>query len=228
MLPERQIEIPHKKKIASLIDHTLLKQNASSRQVEDFCRQAAKYPFATVCINPCHVKIALEELKGSDIKVCTVAGFPLGASADGVKAFEAGKATDDGAQEVDMVINIGALKDGNYVYVEKDIKSVVQAVKGLIVKVIIETQFLNEQEKEMACKIAQNAGAHFVKTSTGMFGGGATVEDVALLRSVVGTGMGVKAAGGVRTLKDILMMVEAGANRIGTSSAITIMQELGK
>ncbi len=214
--------------IAAMIDHTLLKPTATVEQVSKLCSEAKEYHFASVCVNPCYVKLASGLLKGSDVKVCTVIGFPLGAAASEVKAYEAERAVMDGAQEVDMVINIGALKGGSINLVEKDISEVVRASHGAVVKVIIETCFLTDEEKEAACRLAQKAGAHFVKTSTGFGTAGATVEDVALMRKTVGESMGVKASGGIRSLADVLALVEAGASRIGASSGVAIMEELLK
>lgn len=213
-------------KLASMIDHTLLKATATSEQIRQYCSQAKEYEFASVCVNPCYVKLVAEELKNTSVKVCTVIGFPLGANTTEVKAFEARKAVEEGAHEVDMVIHVGALKEGKVEYVENEIRAVVLAAKDATVKVIIETCYLTDEEKEIACKAAQKAGAHFVKTSTGFGTGGATVEDIALMRRTVGDSMEVKASGGVRSLKDAAAMIEAGANRIGTSSGIAILEEL--
>ncbi len=215
-----------KKTLASMIDHTLLKPTAEKKDVVELCRQAKENSFASVCVNPWFVKLAAQELKGTDVKVCTVVGFPLGANATETKAFEARKAVEDGAEEVDMVINIGALKSGDHEYVKNDIAAVVNASGDALVKVIIETCFLTDEEKVAACKLAKEAGAGFVKTSTGFGTGGATVEDVALMRKTVGDTVGVKASGGVRSLKDALAVIEAGANRIGTSSGVKIIEEL--
>jgi len=212
--------------LASFIDHTILKADATEQQVLDCCRQARENGFASVCINPVHVPMAAAQLAGSGVKVCTVIGFPLGASSSEVKAFEASVAVREGAEEIDMVINIGALKDGKYDFVENDIRSVVKASGKAIVKVIIETCYLTDEEKVKACKLAVKAGAGFVKTSTGFGPAGATVSDVALMRATVGNDIGVKAAGGVRSLKDAVEMLEAGASRLGTSSGIKIIGEL--
>lgn len=213
------------KAVASYIDHTILMATATRVQVKQLCKEASQYNFASVCVNPCHVKLAANELKGTDVKVCTVIGFPLGANDTGVKAFEANKAVSDGALEIDMVINIGALKDGDLEFVENDIKEVVKASHGAIVKVIIETCYLTREEKILASKLAKKAGAHFVKSSTGFGTSGATKEDIALMRQIVGYEMGVKASGGVRNLQDTLEMIDAGASRIGTSSGISILNE---
>lgn len=215
-----------KNEIARMIDHTILKADAGEEKVKEVCREAIKYNFASVCINPCNVALAHEMLKASNVKVCTVIGFPLGAATTEVKAFEAKDAVSKGADEVDMVINIGRLKDGNYDYVEKDIKAVVQAVKGTaLTKVIIETCLLTDEEKVKACEIAKKAGADFVKTSTGFSTAGAKAEDVKLMRKTVGNKIGVKAAGGIRTYEDAVKMVEAGASRIGASASIAICEK---
>lgn len=209
---------------AKMIDHTLLKAEATQEQIIKLCAEAKEYGFASVCVNPVWVKTASEELKGSDVKVCTVIGFPLGANTPETKAFEANNAIENGATEVDMVINIGALKDKNDELVERDIRAVVNAAKGkALVKVIIEACLLTDEEKVRACELAVKAGADFVKTSTGFSTHGATVEDVALMRKTVGPDIGVKASGGVRDLNGLKAMVEAGANRIGASSGVKIM-----
>jgi len=212
---------------ASMIDHTLLKAEASKEQIEKLCAEAKEFGFASVCVNPTWVKYCSELLQNSDVLVCTVIGFPLGANTPAVKAFEAKDAIENGAQEVDMVINIGALKDRNYEQVQADIAAVVEAAKGsAIVKVIIETCLLTEEEKVKACELSVAAGADFVKTSTGFSTGGATAEDIALMRKTVGPELGVKASGGVRSLEDMQKMVEAGATRIGASSGVAIMKGL--
>lgn len=214
-----------KKKIASMIDHTILKPEATSADVEKICAEAVKYGFASVCINPCHVKRAAELLKGSSVKTCTVIGFPLGANTTEVKVYEASKAVEDGADEVDMVINVGALKDKNYDYVYTDIKRLVDAVKGkALVKVILETCLLTDEEKVKACEIVKQAGADFVKTSTGFNKSGANAHDVELMRKTVGQDMGVKASGGVRTYEDAVNMINAGASRIGASASVKIVE----
>lgn len=213
------------KDIARMIDHTLLKPEATAAQIEKLCNEAKEYGFASVCVNPWHVPLASKLLEGSPVKVCTVIGFPLGANTSTIKAIEAREAVGNGASEVDMVINIGALKAGDLSTVKKDIEAVVGAVEeGVIVKVIIETCLLTNEEKEQACRLAKEAGADFVKTSTGFSTGGATVEDVALMRRVVGESMGVKASGGVRDYETAVKMIEAGATRIGTSSGVTIVK----
>jgi len=213
--------------IASLIDHTLLKPEATPEQIAQLCAEAKTHGFATVCVNPIYVKLAARLLKGSPVKVCAVVGFPLGATLSQVKAFEARKAIRSGASEIDMVIPVGALKAGDDDLVEKDIVEVVEAchTRGAICKVIIETCYLTDEEKVRACKIAKRAGADFVKTSTGFGPAGATAADVALMRRTVGPGMGVKAAGGIRTLATLKEMVAAGAGRVGASASVRIMEE---
>lgn len=215
------------KNYAKMIDHTLLKAEATKEQIEKICAEAKQFGFASVCVNPTWVKYCSELLQGTDVLVCTVIGFPLGANTSTVKAFEAKDAIANGAKEVDMVINIGALKDKNYELVQADIASVVEAAKGnAIVKVIIETCLLTDEEKVKACELSVAAGADFVKTSTGFSTGGATAEDIALMRKTVGPDLGVKASGGVRSLEDMKKMVEAGATRIGASSGVAIMNGL--
>ena len=213
--------------IAKYIDHTNLKAYTSKEDIIKLCEEAKKYNFYAVCVNPYRVKLAKKQLQGTNIKVATVIGFPLGATPTEVKVFEAKKALEDGADEVDMVLNIGALKDKDYKYVRNDIAEVVRIAheKGAIVKVIIETCYLSDNEKEIACKLAMEAGADFVKTSTGFGTGGATIEDVKLMRKVVGDKLGVKAAGGIRTYEEALAMINAGANRIGTSSGVKIIEK---
>lgn len=213
--------------IAAYIDHTLLKPEATKSQVVQLCKEAAEYKFASVCVNPTWVETAAAELTNSEVKVCTVIGFPLGASTPETKAFETTDAISKGANEIDMVLNIGALKSGDTAHVLKDIEAVVEAAKGhAIVKVIIETCLLTDEEKETASRLSKEAGADFVKTSTGFSTGGATVEDVKLMRKTVGADLGVKASGGVRSLEDVEAMIEAGATRIGASSGVKIMQGL--
>ncbi|EKN71105.1 deoxyribose-phosphate aldolase [Schinkia azotoformans] len=213
------------KNLAGLIDHTLLKANATKAEVMKLLEEAKQYQFASVCINPTWVETAAEFLHNTpEVKVCTVIGFPLGATTPEVKAFETKNAIENGANEVDMVINIGALKDRQYDLVETDIKAVVDAAKGkALTKVIIETCLLTDEEKEKACELAVKAGTDFVKTSTGFSTGGATIEDVALMRKTVGPGIGVKASGGVRNLEDAEAVIKAGANRIGASSGVEIV-----
>ena len=212
---------------ARMIDHTLLKAEATKEQIEKLCAEAKQFSFASVCVNPTWVKYSSELLQDSDVLVCTVIGFPLGANTSAVKAFEAKDAIAKGAKEVDMVINIGALKNKKYDLVQADIEAVVEAAKGgALVKVIIETCLLTEEEKVKACELAVAAGTDYVKTSTGFSTGGATAEDIALMRKTVGPELGVKASGGVRSLEDMKKMVEAGATRIGASSGVAIMNGL--
>lgn len=211
---------------ASMIDHTLLKAEATQAQIAKICEEAKKYGFASVCVNPTWVKFSADQLAGTAVKVCTVIGFPLGATTSAVKAFETKDAIANGAGEIDMVINIGALKDGNFDLVREDIKAVVDAANGTLVKVIIESCLLTDEEKVKACELAVEAGADFVKTSTGFSTGGATAEDIALMRKTVGPEIGVKASGGVRSLEDMQLMVENGATRIGASSGVAIMNGL--
>lgn len=209
--------------IAKIIDHTILKPEASEEAVKRICEEALKYKFASVCVNPTNVELVAEILKNSEVKVCTVIGFPLGANTTEVKVFETEDAIKRGAQEVDMVINIGKLKSGHFEYVRNDIKAVVNAAKGkALTKVIIETCLLNNEEKILACKLAKEAGADFVKTSTGFSSGGATPEDVKLMRDTVGMDMGVKASGGVRNRTDAENVIKAGASRIGASASVAI------
>ncbi len=209
--------------MAGYIDHTLLKPEATKAQIEELCREAIKYSFYSVCINPSYVKKAAQALQGSAVRICCVIGFPLGATTTAVKAFEAAEAVENGAAEIDMVIHVGALKDKREAYVIADIAAVVKAAGGCPVKVIIETGLLTEDEKVSACKLAKKAGASYVKTSTGFGPGGATVADVMLMRETVGPELGVKASGGVRDLDAALQMIEAGATRIGTSSGVSIV-----
>ena len=212
---------------ASLIDHTLLKPEATESDIKKLCEEAVQFGFASVCVNPAWVKRAAEFLKGSSVPVCTVIGFPLGATLPDVKAFEARRSIFNGAREVDMVINIGALKSGDDCLVEDDIKAVVEAAheNGILCKVIIETALLTDEEKVRACLASKNAGADFVKTSTGFAKGGATADDVALMRRTVGKALGVKASGGVKGIEDARAMFEAGATRIGASVGVKIAQE---
>lgn len=214
-----------RKELARMIDYTLLDPSATRDQVERLCEVAKSYDVYAVCVNPTWVSLAVSTLRGTEVKVCSTVGFPLGASLTAVKAFEAETAVGLGAAEVDMVMNIGALKSQDLAFVREDIEQVVKACEKAPVKVIIETGFLNDQEKVQACRLAQEAGAAFVKTSTGFGSGGATVTDVMLMRKTVGNRLGVKAAGGIRTFRDCVAMIEAGANRIGTSSAIQILKE---
>ncbi len=213
-------------KLNKYIDHTLLKPDATKDQIEKLITEAKKYDFASVCVNPTWVATAAEGLAGTDVKVCTVIGFPLGANTSAVKAFETKDAIANGADEVDMVINIGALKAGDNQAVEADIRAVVEAANGTLTKVIIEACLLTDEEKVRACQLAQKAGADFVKTSTGFSTGGATVADVALMRQTVGPDMGVKASGGARSYEDTIAFIEAGASRIGASAGVAIMEGL--
>ncbi|MGE7623302.1 deoxyribose-phosphate aldolase [Viridibacillus sp. NPDC096237] len=214
------------KNYALLIDHTLLKPEATKEQIATLCQEAKKYDFASVCVNPTWVAEAAKHLEGAKSVVCTVIGFPLGAQTSATKAFETKDAIANGASEIDMVINIGALKSGQLDVVKSDIKAVVDAANGTLVKVIIETCLLTEEEKVVACQLSKEVGADFVKTSTGFSTGGATAADIALMRKTVGPEMGVKASGGVRSLEDLETMVEAGATRIGASSGVKIMNGL--
>ncbi|MEB6613419.1 deoxyribose-phosphate aldolase [Staphylococcus pasteuri] len=208
------------------IDHTQLKPESTREQIDKIINEAKEYGFKSICVNPTHVKYSAEQLKGTDVLVCTVIGFPLGASTKEVKAFETKNAIENGASEIDMVINIGALKDGRLDEVKDDIESVVKASNGKTVKVIIETVLLTDEEKVTACKIAKEAGADFVKTSTGFAGGGATASDVKLMKDTVGEALEVKASGGVRNLEDFNNMLDAGATRIGASAGVQIIQGL--
>lgn len=211
--------------MAGYIDHTLLKPEAKREDIIRLCREALQNNFYSVCINPSFVQTAVYELKDSAVKVCAVIGFPLGATTTATKAFEATEALASGAEEVDMVIHVGALKGGEEDYVRDDIAAVVKVACGKTVKVIIESGLLTDSEKVLACRLAKEAGAGFVKTSTGFGPGGATVGDIRLMRETVGPDLGVKASGGVRTLETARLMIEAGATRIGTSSGITIVQQ---
>lgn len=211
--------------LAAYIDHTLLKPEATRTDIVKLCREALKYQFHTVCINPSYLAVAANELAGSAVRVCVVVGFPLGATTTAVKAFETAEAVKGGAEEIDMVLHVGALKDGDKDYVLKDISAVVQAARGKTVKVIIESGLLIKEEKELACRLALQAGADMVKNSTGFGPGEATVADVQLMRGTVGPEMGVKASAGVRSAKTAREMIKAGANRIGTSSGVKIVGE---
>ena len=217
----------NKNELARMIDHTLLKPEATGEMIDQLCAEAKEYEFASVCVNPTWVARSYQNLQDSPVLVCTVIGFPLGATTKEVKAFEATKSIADGAKEVDMVINIGALKTKDYQVVEEDIQAVVEASKGkALVKVILETGLLTDEEKVIASKLSKNAGADYVKTSTGFGHGGATYEDIQLMRKTVGPEMGVKASGGVRDFAGALKMIEAGATRIGASSGIAIVNGL--
>ncbi|NIM14823.1 MAG: deoxyribose-phosphate aldolase [Candidatus Aminicenantes bacterium] len=211
------------RELASIIDHTLLKPDASREQLIKVCDEAKQFGFATVCVNSSNIPLVARELKGSPVKPIAVVGFPLGAATSQAKAFEAREAIRAGAEEIDMVINIGALKSRDYKKVYDDIKAVVEASKPHKVKVIIETAQLNNEEKVIACTLAKTAGAAFVKTSTGFGGGGATVEDIELMRRIVGSDMEVKASGGIRTKEDAQKMIQAGADRIGASASVAIV-----
>jgi len=216
-----------KKDLAKMIDHTLVKPTATEDDVAKLREEAEKYRFGSVCVNPTYVSLATRLLKETDVKVCSSVGFPFGVTLPEVKAFEARRAVENGACEIDMVINIGALKSKDYETVKRDIEAVVAVKRSqndVVVKVIIEAGCLTAEEKVMACKLARAAGADFVKTSTGFIEGGATVEDVRLMRETVGEDMGVKASGGIRTFEQALAMIEAGANRIGTSSGVVIIE----
>ncbi len=221
--------IPEDRTLAGMIDHTLLKPDATSDKIAQLCFEAKKYHFASVCVNPTHVKLCADLLKGSGVKVCTVIGFPLGATSPEVKAYETRNALDNGATEIDMVINIGAVKAGDNELVARDIRGVVEVghAAGALVKVIIETALLTDEEKVIACLLAKEAGADFVKTSTGFSGGGATVHDIALMRKTVGPDIGVKASGGIHTHEDAEAMLAAGATRIGASAGVKIIQAEG-
>ncbi|HEM3617253.1 TPA: deoxyribose-phosphate aldolase [Streptococcus suis] len=210
-------------KLNKYIDHTILKPETTQEQVEKILSEAKEYDFASVCVNPTWVSLAAESLRDSDVKVCTVIGFPLGANTSAVKAFETKDAIANGADEIDMVINVGALKAGNDALVLDDIKAVVDASGDKLVKVIIEACLLTDDEKVRACQLSKEAGADYVKTSTGFSTGGATVADVALMRKTVGPDMGVKASGGARSYEDAIAFIEAGASRIGASSGVAIM-----
>ncbi|EFM24860.1 MAG: deoxyribose-phosphate aldolase [Peptoniphilus duerdenii] len=211
--------------INKMIDHTLLKPEATKEMIENLCKEAKEYDFKSVCVNPYWVSTAYEELRDSDVLVCTVVGFPLGATTKETKFFETDFAVQEGADEIDMVINVGALKSKQYDVVLEDIKSVVQAANGRTVKVIIETCLLSDEEKVKACELSMEAGANFVKTSTGFSTAGAKVEDVELMKSIVGDNLEVKASGGIRDLDTALKMIEAGATRLGVSAGVQIVKE---
>lgn len=216
--------------LAKIIDHTLIKPTATKDDVIKLCEEAKRYNFGCVCVNPLYVSLAVQLLRGTTVKVSSTVGFPYGSTLPEVKAFEAKRCLKNRAQEIDMVMNIGALKSKEYKTVKKDIEAIVnlkRSFSGVVVKVIIETGYLTDEEKVMACKLAKEAGADFVKTSTGIVGG-ATIEDVKLMRKTVGKSIGVKAAGGIRTLKQALAMIEAGANRIGTSTGDAIIEEIAE
>jgi deoxyribose-phosphate aldolase len=222
----KQLQIS-REELAKMIDSTNVKATATKSEIEKLCKEAVQYGFRCAAVNPVYVKLAAKLLEDSKVKVCSTIGFPFGVSLPEVKAFEAIKAVENGAEELDTVINLSALKSGDYELAKQDIAAVVDVkrlFKEVIVKVIIETAYLTDEEKIVACKLVKEAGADFVKTSTGLFGKGATVENVRLMRQTVGEEMGVKAAGGVRTYADAVAMVEAGANRIGTSAAVQIIE----
>lgn len=213
-------------KFNKYFDHTILKADATAEQVEKVCREAIEYDFASVCVNQYRTKMVADILRDTDVKVCTVVGFPLGAVSTAVKKYEAECAMNDGADEIDMVINIGALKDGDYDYVLSDIKGVRETCTDITLKVIIETCLLNDEEKRQACVIAEKAGADFVKTSTGFSTGGAKTEDVALMRDTVGDRLRVKASGGIHTYDEAMSMINAGADRLGTSATLDILNKM--
>jgi deoxyribose-phosphate aldolase len=217
-----------KEELARMMDSTNVKATATRSNIEKLCEEAVEYGFGCVCVNPIYVKLAATLLEGSKVKVCSTIGFPFGVTLSEIKALEAVKAVESGAEELDMVINLSALKSGDYEAVKRDVAAVVDVKrlsKEIVVKVIIETAYLTKEEKVIACRLVKEAGADFVKTSTGFFGKGATIEDVRLMRQTVGSDFGVKAAGGIRTYADAVAMIEAGANRIGTSTAVAIVQE---
>jgi len=217
-----------REELAKMIDSTNVKATATKDEIEKLCKEATRYGFRCAVVNPVYVTFAAKLLEGTDVKVCSTVGFPFGVSLSEIKALEAVKAVENGAEELDMVINLSALKSGDYNAVKQDIAAVMDVKrlsKEIIVKVIIETVYLTKDEKIIACKLVKEAGADFVKTSTGLFGKGATIEDVKLMRETVGKNMGIKAAGGIRTYNDAIALIEAGANRIGTSTATAIINE---
>lgn len=214
-----------KRQIAGMIDHTILKPEATEKEIKVLCKEAIEYNFASVCVNPSMVSLAANIVEGSPVKVCTVIGFPLGATTTAIKTFETEETIKAGATEVDMVINVGKLKERDLEYVKNDIKAVVEAARGkALTKVIIETCLLTDEEKVIACQLSREAGADFVKTSTGFSTGGATAADIKLMRDTVGSEMGVKASGGIRSREDALAMIEKGATRIGASASIAICE----
>lgn len=222
-----QVEL--EKPLAKYIDHTLLKPDANEEQIKTICKEALEYDFASVCVNSCYAGLVSEMLRGSDVKTCCVVGFPLGAMLTAAKAFETRAAIENGAEEIDMVINVGALKSGKYDLVKEDIAAVSAACgEKAILKVIIETCLLTKEEIVAACEMSKAAGAEFVKTSTGFSTGGATAEDVALMRKTVGAELGVKASGGIRDLSSTLEMIKAGASRIGASAGVKIIAEAAR
>ena len=228
--PQASNEFVSGQRLASMIDHTNLRPEATRDHIARLCREAREFGFAAVVVNPAYVELASSELTGSEVKVATVVGFPLGATLSSVKRFEASEALKLGAREIDMVLNIGALKSGQQELVRSDIQGVagVTHERGGLLKVILETVLLTDEEKKLACELSVQSGADFVKTSTGFLGGGATLADVKLMRGIVGPSIGVKASGGIRTVSEAKAMIEAGANRIGTSSGVKIIQELGR
>ncbi|MDI6916887.1 MAG: deoxyribose-phosphate aldolase [Thermoplasmatales archaeon] len=227
-MQEKGLMCVTKRQLEKMIDSTNLRPDATADDIKKLCYDAKKHNFWSVCVNPCFVSLASDLLISMDVKVCTVIGFPFGAATPESKIFEVKDAVRNGADEIDMVINIGALKDKKYEAVKKEIKDIVDVVGKVAVKVIIETCYLTDEEKIKACQIAKEAGAHFVKTSTGFGPKGATAEDVALMRKTVGPNMGVKASGGIRTIDDAVKMINAGANRIGTSNAVEIVEGIGQ
>jgi len=228
--PQASNEFVSGQRLASMIDHTNLRPEATRDHIARLCREAREFGFAAVVVNPAYVELASSELTGSEVKVATVVGFPLGATLSSVKRFEASEALKLGAREIDMVLNIGALKSGQQELVRSDIQGVagVTHEQGGLLKVILETVLLTDEEKKLACELSVQSGADFVKTSTGFLGGGATLADVKLMRGIVGPSIGVKASGGIRTVSEAKAMIEVGANRIGTSSGVKIIQELGR
>lgn len=227
MIAEESGRVISIRELAGMIDHTLLRPEATAAQIARLCAEAAGYGFHSVCVNSAYIKNCKSLLAGTPVKICTVAGFPLGAVSTSIKVFEAGNAASLGADEIDMVINIGALQDGLFAYVKDEIAAVVEAASNsIITKVILENCYLTEGRKRTGCRLAVEAGAHFVKTSTGFGPTGATVEDVALMKKEVGRKIGIKAAGGIRNLMTALAMIEAGATRLGTSSSVSIIGEM--
>jgi len=216
----------NRQELAKYFDHTILKPSATCADVEKICDEAIQYGFFSVCVNPVHVKLVREKLAGSEVKTCSVVGFPLGANRSELKAEETRQAVLDGADEIDMVINVGALIEGSFNFVEEDIRAVVEAAGDALVKVILETCMLDDNQIVTACELCKKAGAHFVKTSTGFGGGGATAHHVSLMKATVGDALQVKASGGIKNLADTEAMIKAGAARIGASAGVAIMKEL--
>lgn len=215
-----------REELAQYLDHTLLKADASKGDLEQLCAEARQYKTWSVCVNPCNLLAARDLLQGSSVRLCTVVGFPLGQMTSEAKAFETAEAVFNGADEIDMVVNVGRVKDKDFSYVREDIQSVVNSAQGKVTKVILETSLLDQEEIAAVCRIAQAAGADFLKTSTGFSTGGARVEDIRLMRATVGQGMGIKASGGIRSLQDALAMIAAGANRLGVSASVRILEEI--